>query len=116
MPPRDHSDRFDDEGTSIKPKAGTEGKELVVYGKQENVRGNTKCYNISAQLVQLKQPPHHRDESGTGVAYLSALKYQKLSIDPSPWCLPLHTALNLHEIIVARLAGQNNARHLEGGT
>ena len=41
---------------------------------------------------------------------------QELLIDPSPRCLPLHTALALRESIVARLAGQNNARHPEGGT
>ena len=33
MPPRDHSNRFDDEGPSIDPKADTEGKELVVDRK-----------------------------------------------------------------------------------
>ena len=41
---------------------------------------------------------------------------QDLCIDPFPLCLPLHTALTLREIIVARLAGQNNARHPESGT
>ena len=34
MPPRDHSDSFDDEGPSIDPKADKEGKETVMDGKQ----------------------------------------------------------------------------------
>ena len=68
FPPRDHSDSFDDEGTSIDTKAYTEGNEPVVDGKQDSVRGIPKCYNSSVQLVQLKQPPHHREEVGTGVA------------------------------------------------
>ena len=116
MSPRDHSDRFDDEGPSIDTKAYTEGKELVVDGKKDIVRGSPKCYNGSAQLVQLNQPPHHREESGTGVVSSLTPQSQELLIDPSPRCLTLHTALTLHEIIVARLAGQNNARHPEGGT
>ena len=37
-------------------------------------------------------------------------------IDPSPQCLPLHTALTLSESLVSRLAGQKNARHTEGDT
>ena len=41
---------------------------------------------------------------------------QELLIDTYPLCLPLHTVLTLCEIIVAILAGQNNARHPEGGT
>ena len=41
---------------------------------------------------------------------------QELLIDTSPRCLPLHTTLTLCESIVAILAGQNNARHPEGGT
>ena len=68
MPPRDHSNRFDDEGTIIDPKADTEGKELVVGGKQDSVRGRPKCYNGFVQLVQLKHLPHHREEAGTGVS------------------------------------------------
>ena len=67
IPPRDHSNRFDDEGTIIDPKADTEGKELVVGGKQDSVRGRPKCYNGFVQLVQLKHLPHHREEAGTGV-------------------------------------------------
>ena len=66
--PRDHSTRFDDEGTSINTKADTEEKEIVVDVKQDSVRSNPKYYNGSAQLIQLKQPPHHREEAGTGVA------------------------------------------------
>ena len=69
IPPRDHSDRFNDEGMSIYPKADAEGKEPVVDGKQDSVRVSPKCYNRSAQLVQLKQPSHHCEEAGTGVAY-----------------------------------------------
>ena len=42
MPPRDHSDRFYDEGTSIESKADTEGKEPVVGGNQYSVRGGLK--------------------------------------------------------------------------
>ena len=49
------------------------------------------------------------------MAYSSTPQYQELFIDPSPWCLPLHIALTLREIIVAILVGQNNARHTEGG-
>ena len=88
----------------------------MVYGKKDIVRGSTKCYNGSAQLVYPNQPPHHREEAGTGVAYLSTPQSQELLIDTSPWCLPLHTALTLRKRIVTRLAGQNNARHPEGGT
>ena len=47
MPPRYHSDSFDYEGTSMKTKADTEGKEPVVDGKQYSVRGIPKCYNGS---------------------------------------------------------------------
>ena len=80
-------------------------------GNQESVRVIPKCYNGSAQLIQLKQPPHHREEAGTRVESLSMPQYQELLIDTSPRCLPLHTALTLPESIVARLAGQNNARN-----
>ena len=97
--PQDHSGRFYDEVLSIDPKADTEWKEPVVNGKQDIVRGIPKCYNGSAQLVQLKQLPRHRDDSGTGVASSSTPQSQELLIDPSPWCLPLHTALTLCEII-----------------
>ena len=84
--------------------------------KQDSVRGISKCYNGSAQLVQLEQPTHHREEAGTGVASLSTPQSQEISIDHSPWFLPLHTTLDLCESIVAILAGQKNARHPEGGT
>ena len=40
MPPRYHSDIFDDEGPIIDPKDDTEGKEPVVDGKQDSVRGS----------------------------------------------------------------------------
>ena len=88
----------------------------MVDETQDSVRGIPKCYNGSVKLVQLKQPPHHREEARTGVAYLSTPQSQELLIDTSPWCLPLHTALTLRKRIVTRLAGQNNARHPEGGT
>ena len=88
----------------------------MVDGKQESVCGSPKCYNGSAQLVQLKQPPHHREEAGNGVAYLSAPQSKELLIDTNTQCLPLHTSLTLSESIVVRLAGQNNARHYEGRT
>ena len=39
IPPRDHSVRFDYEGSSIDPKADTEGKEPVVHGNQYRVSG-----------------------------------------------------------------------------
>ena len=61
MSRRDHSDRFDDEGLIIEPKSDTEGKEPVVDGKQDIVRGSPKCYRCSTQLVQLKHPPRHRE-------------------------------------------------------
>ena len=80
------------------------------------MRGRPKCYNGSVKLVQLKQPPHHREEAGTGVASSLTPQYQELLIDTSSRCLPLHTALNLREIIVAILSGQKNVRHPEGGT
>ena len=63
IPPQDHSDSFDDEGKSINPKDDTEGKETEANGKQDIVCGRIKCYNGSAQLVQLKQTPHHREKS-----------------------------------------------------
>ena len=88
----------------------------MVDGEQESLRGIPKCYNGSGKLVQLKQPTHHREEAGTGVASMLKPQFQELLIDPSPRCLPLHTALTLCESIVARLAGQNNAKHPEGGT
>ena len=87
----------------------------MVDGKQDSVRIIPKFYNGSAQLFQLKQPPHHREEAGTGVASLSTPQSQELLIDPYPRCLSLHTALNLRESIVARLAGENNSRHPEVG-
>ena len=114
--PRDHSDSFDNEGPSIKPKADKKEKEPVVDIKQDSVHGSPKCYNGYSQLVQLKQPPHHRDEAGTGVAYSSTPQSQDLLIDTSPQCLTLHTSLNLRERIVAILARQKNARHTEDGT
>ena len=88
----------------------------MVDEKQDIDHGSPKCYNGSAQLVQLKQPPYHREESGTRVEFSSTPLSQELFIDPSPWCLPLHTALTLREIIVSILAGQDNARHPEGDT
>ena len=97
IPHRDHSDSFDDEGPSIEPKADIEGKEPVVDVNQDSVRGSPKFYNGSAQFVQLKQPPHHREESGTGVSSSLTPQYQELLIDPSPQCLPLHTVLTLCE-------------------
>ena len=45
MPPRDHSESFDNEGPSINTKADAEGKEPVVNLKQDIVRGSPKCYN-----------------------------------------------------------------------
>ena len=60
IPTRYHSAIFDDEWTIINIKDYTEGKEPVVDGNQDSVRGRPKCYNGSAQLVQPKQPPHHR--------------------------------------------------------
>ena len=36
-------------------------------GNKDIVRGIPKCYNGSSQLVLLKQPPHQREEAGTGV-------------------------------------------------
>ena len=90
--------------------------EPVVDGNQYSVCVNPKCYKGYAQLVQMKQPPHHREEAGTGVASLPTSQSQELSIDPYPRCLPLHTALTLRKRIVTRLAGRNNARHPEGGT
>ena len=107
---------FYDEGQSIDTKSDTEGNEPVVDGNQDSVRVSPKCYNGSAQLVQLKQPPHHREESGTGVVSSSAPKSQELLIDHSPRCLSLHTAFPMGESIVARLAGENNARNPEGDT
>ena len=88
----------------------------MVDGKQDIMCGSPKCNNGSAQLVQLKQPPHHREKAGTGLASSSTPQSHELLIDPSPLCLPLHTALNMHESIVARLAGQDNARHPKGIT
>ena len=73
MPPRDHSESFDNEGLSINTKSDTEEKYPVVDVKQDSLRGSPKCYNGSAKLVQLKQPPHHREEAGTAVA--SLLRY-----------------------------------------
>ena len=116
MPPRDHSDSFDDERISTDPKADREGKEPVVDGKQYIVCGSPKCCNGSAQLFLLKQPPHDYEEEGTEVESLLTPQSQELLIDPSHWCLLLHTALALHEIIVGRLAGQKSARPPEGGT
>ena len=110
MPLRDHSDSFDDEGPSINPKDDTEGKEPVVDVKQDSMCGSPKFYNGSAQLVQLKQPPHHREEVGSGVAYLLTPQSQELLIYTYPWCLPLHTTLTLRERIVARLAGQKKCK------
>ena len=83
----------------------------MVDGKQDIVRGIPKCYNGSVKLVQLKQPPHHREEARTGVASSSTPQSQELLIEPSPRCLPIHTALDLCERIVGRLAGKNNARY-----
>ena len=57
IPSRDNSESFDDEGTSIEPKADTEGKERVVDDKQVSVCVRPKFYNGYAQLVQLQQPP-----------------------------------------------------------
>ena len=82
-----------------------------MYGKQDSVCGSPKCYNGSAQLVQLKQPLLHHEEAGTIVAYLSTPLSQELLIDISPWCLPLHTTLAVHERIVSSFTGQNNAIH-----
>ena len=88
----------------------------MVDVKQDRVCVRPKCYNGSVQLVQLKHPPHHREEAGTGVASSSTPQYQELLIDPSPWFLPLNTLFTLHESIVSRFSGQNNAIHPEGGT
>ena len=85
-------------------------------GKPDIVRVSPKCYNGSTQIIQLEQPPHHREEACTGVVYSSMPQSQEMLIDPSPRCLPLHTALTLCESIVAILTGQNNARYPEGGT
>ena len=41
----------------------------MVDGKQDIVRGIPKCYNGSAQLVQQKQPHHHREEAVTGESF-----------------------------------------------
>ena len=112
-PPQVHSDIFDDEGPSNEPKTDIEGKEPVADRNQNSVSVSPKCYNSSEQLVQLKQTPRHREEAGTGVSYFPTPKYQELLIDPSPWCLLLHTALDLREIIVARLARENNTIHPE---
>ena len=54
IPPRDHSDIFDDEGLSIDPKADTYGKEPVVSVNQDSLCGSPKWHNGYAQLVQLK--------------------------------------------------------------
>ena len=105
IPPWDQSDSLYDEGTSFDPKSDIEGKELVVDVNQDIVRGSPKFYNSYAQLVQMKQPPHYREEEGTRVASSLTPQSQELLINPSPWCLPLHTVLTLHESIVARLAG-----------
>ena len=88
----------------------------MVYGKQDSVVGSPKCYNGFAQLVQLKQPPHHHEEAVSGVASSSMPQSQELLIDPYPQCLPLHTELTMCERIVFTLAGQNNARHPGDGT
>ena len=106
IPPWDHSDSFDDERPIIDTKADTEGNEPVVDGKQDRVRVSPKCYNSYAQLVQLKKPPHNREEAVTGVASSLTPQSHKLLIDTSPWCLPLHTALDLHERILAILVGK----------
>ena len=73
----------------------------MVYGKQYIVRGRPKCNDSSVQLFQLKKPTHHREEAGTGVASSSMPQSQDPLIDPSPQCLPLHTALNLSEIVIS---------------
>ena len=88
----------------------------MANGNQEIVRGSPKYYNSYAQNFQLKQPPHHREESGTEVASSLTPQYQDLFIDTSPRFLPLHTALTLRESIVARFSGQKNARNPKGGT
>ena len=56
------------------------------------------------------------EERRSGVASSLTPQSQVLLIDPYPRCLPLHSTLNLHEIIVNILEGQNNARHPKGGT
>ena len=106
MPPRYHSDRFYDEGRIINPKSDTDGKEPVVDGKQDSVHDSPKCYNGSAQLFQLKYPPHHREKAGN----------QELFINTSPRFLPPHAILTLCDSIVERLSGENNARNPEGDT
>ena len=88
----------------------------MVDGKQYSVRGISKCYNGSAEIVQLNQLPRHHEEEVTGLASSSTPQSQELLIDPSPRCIPLHIALALCDIIVARFPGQNNAIHPEGGT
>ena len=88
----------------------------MVDRKQDIVRGIPKCYNGSAQLVQQKQPHHHREEAVTGVVYTSTPQSQDLLIDPSTWCLTLHTTLTMRDSIVFRLVGKNNERHPEGDT
>ena len=77
----------------------------MVDGKQDSVRGIRNFYNRFAQLVQLKQTPHHHEEAVTGVAYSSTPQSQELLIDTFPWCLLLHTSLALREIIVSILTG-----------
>ena len=84
--------------------------------KQDSACGSPNCYNGSAQLIQMKQPPHHREEAGTGVVSSSTPQYQELLIGPPHRCLPLHTTLTLREIILDRLVGKNNPRYPEGGT
>ena len=63
MPLWDHSESFDDEGTIMDTKSDTEGKEPVADGNQESVRERSNWYNGSAQIVQLKQTPHHREKA-----------------------------------------------------
>ena len=71
-----------------------------------------------AELLLRRVRFHHRHGNLLPLNLLFRLLChpQELLIDTSPWCLPLHTALTLHEIIVDILAGGNNARHPEGGT
>ena len=100
MPPQDHSYILYDERPSIDPKADTERKKPVVGVKQDSVRSIPKCYNCSAQLVQVKQPPYHYEEEGTVGASSSTPQSQDLFIDTSLWFLLFHTVLNLLDSIV----------------
>ena len=48
--PRDHSNRFDDEGPIIDPKADTEENEPVVDGNQDIVHGSPSVITVLRYL------------------------------------------------------------------